>query len=87
MSNERTGDGVVKLSVSAWALLWSVFVVVVAGLGFVVRLDSKVEVLMKQQNVDHDIVTRHVSEPGHAVAMEKTRTALERIEKLENRKP
>lgn len=76
-------NGSVRLNLSAWAVLLSIFLAVLTGIGFVIRLDAKVAMMMDQVHMNAVLTTDHLASAGHAVALERTASLVERIKKIE----
>lgn len=83
--HELDETGTVKLNARTAALLWAILLSTLGGAGFVVRMDAKVGHLQEAASEQGKILHEHIASDGHPVALERTKGALQRIDKLESR--
>jgi hypothetical protein len=75
--------GTVRLGPATLTLLWIVLIASMSAVGFVVRLDGKVDAQAKILQDDDAILDAHVKAPGHSVDAEKITELGRRIDSIE----
>ena len=78
-------QGRLTLPPSLLALLWSILIVSIGAVCFVVRLDARVGEMSRQIEQQQSLLYRHVELPWHAAAGEKYKAVDDRVERIDNR--
>lgn len=81
----KARDGRLIIPNSLLILLWTMLLTAVAGIAFVVRLDTRASELEQLVAEDHHTLVQHVSLPWHAAAGEKYQGIADRMALLEDR--
>lgn len=81
----KARDGRLAIPSSLLILLWSMLLAVVAGIAFVVRLDTRTSALQALVAEDHRTLVDHVALPWHAAAGEKYQGIADRMVLIEDR--
>lgn len=76
---------VVKIPGHMLALLWAMFIVAMAAVIFIVRLDSRVTDLAQAVQANQVMILNHVEQPWHAAAGEKYKAVDDRVNRLDSR--
>ena len=78
-------QGRLALPPTLLALLWGILIVSGSAIGFVVRLDAKVEEMAKQSALVQHQFFNHTEQPWHAAAGEKYRSIDAQVQRIEER--
>lgn len=82
----RVKMGTVQLSAPTLALLWTVLLVAITSVMFIVRLDSKVDQYARIADEAYQHITQHMAADGHAVSNERILDLAKRLDGMQSQR-
>jgi hypothetical protein len=79
----KASAGTVRLGPATLTLLWVVLLASISAVGFVIRLDGRVEAQAAMLERDDRYLDEHLKAPGHTVALERIEELRRRVDAIE----